>query len=150
MTSPSPVLALCQALSTDTGVQALVPVGSGPYGYNIFDHELPVGADSTMPGQGIVVRRHAGPANPTMLQLHYGRIQIVSYGQTPSLADQVYWAARAALRLIQSQLLASTYVHSCVETLAAGPSTRDPTLQWPFNISLWLVRASDLHPPGTP
>jgi hypothetical protein len=134
---PDITTALVNFLSANSSVTSLV-------GGNIFDTELPTSADLSMPTKAIVIDPHGGPDRFIWLQLHEVRFNLWCYGETYHLAYVVYETARLALKGASPLgVWANTYLHWCNPDTGPIPH-RDPTLQWPYNLSSWLVRASDL------
>lgn len=110
---------------------------------NVFPYELP--GNIMMPNKAVVVRFQGGPGGPATLQISESRVTIMAYGQTPALAHAVMNACYLALKHLQPSIWAHTYVHGCVlgsgEVALRNP---DPDLQWPYSVTTWLVRTSDL------
>jgi hypothetical protein len=134
---PNPVLAVAALLEADTLVQGLC-------GANVFDHELPVAEDVLMPTKAIVVIPHGGPAGFATLTVYEARLALWCYGETQNLAYQVFDAAYMALKNSAPSVWAATYIYNVM--LAGGPTpSRDPVLQWPYNISTFLIKTSDVE-----
>jgi len=138
--------AIQQFLAADPGVQASVRAGfawptTGPHG--VFLLELDQSIDNNMPIECVLVRAGGGPGGYTTLQLNDQSVVTFCYGQTLHLAWNLDGAVYAALKNMQPGVWAKTYLHY------ANPSTRgteliEPQLQWPYILSIWQVRASDL------
>lgn len=142
-----PVIALVQGLQATSGVTG-APAGSSPtVGANIYDFEIPLALEESgqMPLPAIVVRPHGGPKGPDMLYINQTRMQILCYAETPHLAYVVYVAVFQALKSWISRVFAGTLIQTV--NPEAGPIPfRDSNqmTQWAYNISTWLVTASDL------
>jgi len=138
--------AIQQFLAADPGVQACVrknfswPARS-PNG--VFLLELDESMDDNMPLECVLVRAGGGPGGYATLQLNDQRIVTFCYGNTMHLAWNLDGAVYAALKNLEPSVWAKTYLHY------ANPSSRgteltEPNLQWPYILSIWQVRASDL------
>lgn len=132
------VEALRAVLLADSNLAELVSI-------RIFDTELPVSNDLSMPEKCVVIRA-AGGANTFgrgTLQLNDGRVNFISYGETPHLAATVDGAVFSVLKPMTARVSFKTYLHWAKQI--AGPiPLRDPDYQWPYVTSSWQILASDI------
>jgi hypothetical protein len=136
---PDVIEGIKQALLADSTVSSITS-------NNVYDLELPLQMDPSMPTRAIVIRGAGGPGGPATLQIVESRLNLMCWGETPHLAHTVYNAVYAVLKGMLPSVWANTYIHGCI--LAAGEIPfRDPDEQWPYSMSSWLVRSSDLTPP---
>lgn len=128
--------AVMAILNADTQVSTLTQG-------RVYDTEIPEAQDSLMSQKLVVVRFAGGPGTPLTLQISDRRVNLLCYGETPHLAQTVYYASEEALNNVGHTIRASTYIHWC--NLSTGPiPLRDADVQWPYVVSSWMVRASDL------
>jgi hypothetical protein len=142
--------AIQQFLAHDAGVQAAVRQGfswptngaNGPVN-GVFLMELDEAMDSVMPIECVLVRAAGGAGGYLTLQLNDQRLVTYSYGATMHLAWNLDGAVYSALKNLTPSVWAKTYLHN-VHPAQRGNELREPNLQWPYILSIWQVRASDL------
>lgn len=138
--------AIQQFLAADPGVQACVRAGfSWPAraANGVFLMELDQSIDDDMPIECVLVRAGGGAGGYTTLQLNDQRIVTFCYGANLHLAWNLDGAVYAALKNLEPSVWASTYLH-WVHPSTRGTELVEPNLQWPYILSIWQVRASDL------
>jgi len=138
--------AIQQLLAADPGVQAAVRASfawpsTGRNG--VFLLELDQSINDDMPIECVLVRAGGGPGGYTTLQLNDQRVVTFCYGQTLHLAWNLDGAVYAALKNMQPSVWAKTYLHYANPSIR-GTELIEPQLQWPYILSTWQVRASDL------
>ena len=71
---------------------------------------------------------------------------MLAYGHTQNLAYQVFFAAYTTLKNITTVQVGDTLIYNY--QLASGPTqSRDATLQWPYQLSTFLVKSTDYGDP---
>lgn len=130
------ILALKEILLESSSVTALA-------GQNIYDYELPELVDDVMAQKSVVIQPAGGPGGPAQLAIQNPRITVRCYGETSSLAAQLDNAVYEVLKFLPPTVAKNTYIHGCIPSVA-GITLRDPDLRWPYSVSSYIVRASDL------
>jgi hypothetical protein len=109
----------------------------------IYNNELAIGADVTMPAKVVVIKPHGAASDPAPLYINEPYLAIQCFGETAHLAFMVEETVFLALKGLTPSVWASTYIHSVIRLSGPVPG-RDVTDQWPFSTARFRVLASDL------
>lgn len=113
---------------------AAIPAITAQTGTHIYGEELPADAAAQMPLFAIVVRASGGasPLGESDLALDHQRIDVMSYGPTPQLANQLGRHVSARLTAINRQVSAGVLIH-WINKAGGFSSARDSDGLWPQN-----------------
>lgn len=121
--------ALVALLKEDSAVAALVGSGANA---RVFAGELPAHQTAHMPRTAIVLALSGGPSltGRSFVEHDTQRVDLFAYGATPRQAEQLRFAASAAMRRTRRGVWAGVLIH-WVQSAGGVTSGRDPALAWP-------------------
>lgn len=120
-------------LIADENVSEVVPDSK------IFGSKLPVGEVPTMAERCVIVKGAGGPADGTLQDGGWRRIDTFCYGPTVTEAEIVHVAVRRALRQMQRFASGDTLLHNA-RLSSNGAAGTDPDTGWPLVLASYLVR----------
>lgn len=121
--------ALSALLMADPAVAALVGTGANA---RVFAGELPAAQTAHMPRTAIVLALSGGPSltGRSFVEADTQRVDLFAYGRSLREAEQLRFAASAAMRRMRRGVWAGVLIH-WVQSTGGVTSSRDPALAWP-------------------
>ena len=109
-------------------------------GTDLYGEELPAEAVARMPIPAIVVRASGGasPLGESDLALDHQRIDVMAYGLTPQLANQLSRYASARLTATKRRVVGGVLIH-WVNKAGGFFAARDTDGLWPQNFRSFQV-----------
>lgn len=136
--APSPITALIEHLKADTDVAEIV-------GTRVFGTEIPEDESGSMPEATVVIKRAGGLGTLGGGYQEFGdiRVDVLCYGATPYLAEELLLAVHPALKQLRRAVYSGCLLHWA--NPAGGPlPLRDPDTDSPLFFSSWQVLAAEI------
>lgn len=127
------IAAIVEVLKADAGVAALC-------GTRVFGGELPDAETPDMPRAALVIQPSGGVPfqAESYIEADAQRIDLIAYGETPRVADQLRSAGRQCLVSVRREVSAGVLIH-WVQSAGGFTVGRDRDGQWPYAFQSFQV-----------